>query len=209
VETELPAGQVQQVRSGEDWGAWPQSFVDFHRKTGLGSYWYSSGGAADPHKVAAPIVVTVTSESDPAAEPEPAAPGAGTPPPAGPAPASPAVAGTGTKAKALAPKLGTARATRTVNRRTGTVVVTTLTCRTGPCRVTRAASVRVRIAGRVYTARLTGAKTIAGGRAERLVVRLPRAAIARLKGHRATLTVAVTVRSPAGTSTRTYRIALR
>jgi hypothetical protein len=199
VETELPAGQVQQVRSGESWGAWPQSFVDFHGKTGLGSYWYSSGGAADPYKVAAPIVVTVTGESDP--EPAPAAP----------APGSPAVAGTGTKAKAkaLAPKLGTARATRTVNRRTGTAVITTLTCRTGPCRVTRAASVRFRIAGRISTARLTGAKTIAGGRAERLAVRLPRTAIARLKGHRATVTVPITVRSPAGTTTRTYRITLR
>ena len=48
VEVDIPAGQAQQVRSGDDWGAWPQSFVDFQTKTGLGSYWYSSGGAADP-----------------------------------------------------------------------------------------------------------------------------------------------------------------
>jgi hypothetical protein len=205
VETELPAGQVQQVRTGEGWGAWPQSFVDFHLKTGLGSYWYSSGGAADPYKVAAPIVVTVTGEDDPA--PAPAAPAAETPAP--PAPAGPAVAAAGAQAKVLSPRLGSARATRTVNRRTGLALVTTLTCRTGPCRITRAATVRIRIAGRTYTARLTGARTIAGGRAERLAVRLPRAALARLKGHRATLTVPVTVRSPAGTSTRTFRITLR
>lgn len=48
VEVTVP-GTAQQ-RTGEGWGAWPQPFVDVHQKTGLASYWYSSGGAADPYK---------------------------------------------------------------------------------------------------------------------------------------------------------------
>jgi hypothetical protein len=203
VEVDLPAGQAQQLRSGEDWGAWPQSFVDFQVQTGLGSYWYSSGGAADPYKASSPIVLTVTGESD--ETPAPADPG--TPPPAAPAPPTPSVPGT--PPKALAPKLGTTRVTRTVDRRTGTVLIARLTCRTGPCRVTRAATIRVRIAGRVYVTRLTGAKTINSFKASKLMLRLPRAALARLKGRGTVLTVPVTVRSPAGTVTRTFHITLR
>lgn len=42
------------------WGSWPQSFVDFQQATGLGSYWYSSGGAADDEKPQDPISVSWT-----------------------------------------------------------------------------------------------------------------------------------------------------
>jgi hypothetical protein len=213
VAVDAGAGQVQQARTGDGWGAWPQAFVAFQAQTGLGSYWYSSGGAADARKAPAPIVVTVTGAREP--EPEPEDPGAGTPPPAAPAPPAaipPAgpIGGAGVVApKALAPRLGTARATRTVDRRTASVLIATLTCRTGPCRITRPASVRARIAGRAYTVRLRGGKTIAGQHAARLVATLPRAALARLAGRRVTLTVPVTVRSPAGKSTRTFRIVVR
>jgi hypothetical protein len=53
----LPAGQTQQSRSGADWGAFPQDFVDFHTETGQAAYWFSSGGQADAAKVAAPITI--------------------------------------------------------------------------------------------------------------------------------------------------------
>lgn len=55
------------------WGAFPQSFVDFQAETGQGSYWYASGGARDPHKVAAPLAVSWD-----AAEPQSAAVGGST-----------------------------------------------------------------------------------------------------------------------------------
>ncbi len=42
------------------WGAWPQSFVDFQQQTGLGAYWYTSGGFADQHKPQEPVSATWT-----------------------------------------------------------------------------------------------------------------------------------------------------
>lgn len=62
-------GGVEQVRTGPYWGSFPKSFVDFQQTTGLGAYWYSSGGAADPYKPALPITV----DTDPAVQPAPAA----------------------------------------------------------------------------------------------------------------------------------------
>ena len=51
---------VQQVRSGKHWGSWPQSFVTYQQRTGQGSYWYSSGGQTDVHKVPLPLEVDNT-----------------------------------------------------------------------------------------------------------------------------------------------------
>jgi len=51
-------GATPQVTSGPSWGAFPQSFVDFQQLTGQASYWYSSGGAADAKKAAAPVYVS-------------------------------------------------------------------------------------------------------------------------------------------------------
>jgi len=43
------------------WGSWPQSFVDFQQHTGLGTYWYTSGGSsADAKKPQEPISVSYT-----------------------------------------------------------------------------------------------------------------------------------------------------
>ncbi|MDG4792754.1 hypothetical protein [Micromonospora sp. WMMD1082] len=60
VEYEPPAGSggTPQNRTGAGWGSWPSSWVDFHYETGLTSYWYSSGGAADPYK--APSALTIS-----------------------------------------------------------------------------------------------------------------------------------------------------
>lgn len=57
VEVNVPAGTAPQARAGAGWGAWPQPLVDFHVQTGLASYWYSSGGSADPYKAPQPFVV--------------------------------------------------------------------------------------------------------------------------------------------------------
>ncbi|UOR03191.1 hypothetical protein MUN77_07880 [Leucobacter allii] len=58
VEVEIPAGQgTPQDRTVSGWGSWPQSVVDFHIASGLSSYWYSSGGAADPTKAATAFTV--------------------------------------------------------------------------------------------------------------------------------------------------------
>ncbi|MDR2254340.1 MAG: hypothetical protein LBD97_10900 [Bifidobacteriaceae bacterium] len=48
---------VSQTTTGDYWGSFPQSFVDFQQVTGQSSYWYSSGGSQDPKKVAVPVSV--------------------------------------------------------------------------------------------------------------------------------------------------------
>ena len=65
---EVDAGSVgtPQSRTGE-WGSWPKDFVAFHAETGQSSYWYSSGGMADPKKVAAPL--TLRFDTSPSATP--------------------------------------------------------------------------------------------------------------------------------------------
>lgn len=72
VEVTLPGDVTPQVRTGTGWGAWPQEMVDFQLQTGLSSYWYSSGGSADPKKVPAEVVVDFTDAEEVAGpEPEP------------------------------------------------------------------------------------------------------------------------------------------
>lgn len=53
-----PAGGTPQNWDVADRGAFPQSFVDAMSSLGSGSYWYSSGGAADAHKVALPLTLS-------------------------------------------------------------------------------------------------------------------------------------------------------
>ncbi|MFI5425852.1 Ig-like domain-containing protein [Aeromicrobium sp. UC242_57] len=57
VDIDVPSDRAAQDTTSAGWGSWPQAFVDFHFDTGLSSYWYSSGGAADPLK--APTALTV------------------------------------------------------------------------------------------------------------------------------------------------------
>lgn len=49
---EVTTAGTPQNRTAASWGSFPQSIVDFNNKTGQSSYWDSSGGAADPKKVA-------------------------------------------------------------------------------------------------------------------------------------------------------------
>lgn len=44
-------GATPQATEGSTWGSWPQQWVDFQVKTGLDSYWYSSGSDKDADKV--------------------------------------------------------------------------------------------------------------------------------------------------------------
>ncbi|MCD4549018.1 InlB B-repeat-containing protein [Schaalia sp. lx-260] len=53
-----PPNGATQVRSGANWGSWPQDFVDFQGETGQAPYWYSSGGAADARKIPQEIGIT-------------------------------------------------------------------------------------------------------------------------------------------------------
>lgn len=70
VRVDVPADAPPQVRSGADWGSFPQSFVDFHAATGQQAFWYSSGGARDGAKPASPLTVSYEA-SDPAEPPAP------------------------------------------------------------------------------------------------------------------------------------------
>lgn len=58
-----PAEAPQVLKTGANtsyWGSWPQSFVNFQNATGLGTYWYTSGGAADAKKPQEPVTVSYT-----------------------------------------------------------------------------------------------------------------------------------------------------
>lgn len=203
-EVDLPAGQVQQLRSGEDWGAWPQSFVDFQVQTGLGSYWYSSGGAADPYKAPSPIVLTVTGESD--EEPPPGDPG--TPPPAAPVP--PVETRPAPKAPAKRAAIALLKGTRHSDayRR---VALATLTCPAGgrTCTVSAPKRVTVRIAGKSYSLTVIVPKTIASGKKATLRVRLPKAAASLFKGRAAKLSVKLTIAAQGTKATRTVTVTVR
>lgn len=63
-----PGDGVSQVRSGDDWGAFPASFLAAMQRLGSAAYWYSSGGSADAHKVALPLTVSY-SASEPVKPP--------------------------------------------------------------------------------------------------------------------------------------------
>lgn len=58
VEITAPANSGEQVRTGDDWGSFPQAFVNFQAKVGTAQYWYSSGGAADVRKPTNPLSVS-------------------------------------------------------------------------------------------------------------------------------------------------------
>lgn len=84
VAVSTPAGAAAQVREGDDWGSFPQDFIDFQGRTGQAAYWYSSGGAADARKPATTLYVSydaasalVPTEERPPAQDTPAQGGTG------------------------------------------------------------------------------------------------------------------------------------
>ncbi|HMR49356.1 MAG TPA: HtaA domain-containing protein [Arachnia sp.] len=68
---------TNQVTTGANAGAFPEDYVAFHDLTGQSSYWYSSGGAADPKKPATPLAIAwdVEAGSEPGNPGEPGEPG--------------------------------------------------------------------------------------------------------------------------------------
>lgn len=87
VRHDAPRPGVEQVRSGAAWGAFPASFLAYMDRVGSAAFWYSTGGAADPHKVPAPLAVAY--DSGAVAPPEPTEgpqPPAEEPPPPAPSP---------------------------------------------------------------------------------------------------------------------------
>lgn len=85
----VPEDQTPQVTTGSGWGAWPQEFLDFHFASGLSSYWYSSGGAADAKKPPLPLAVDFTGSDPVVTEPTPEPTPTPTPTPTPSAPADP------------------------------------------------------------------------------------------------------------------------
>lgn len=74
IEIEAAEGFAPQNRTTPGWGSWPAGFVGFHFATGLSSYWYSSGGAADSKKSPSPITFAYSEDGgpvDPGPQPEP------------------------------------------------------------------------------------------------------------------------------------------
>lgn len=63
VTAELPADAPAQVRTGEHWGAFPQSFLDFQQDTGQLAYWYSSGASRDAAKPATTLYVSYEADA--------------------------------------------------------------------------------------------------------------------------------------------------
>lgn len=68
VAVELETGT--QKRDAKGWGAFPQGWVSFMEQVGTASFWYTSGGFADPNKE--PLPVTVAWHADRAVAPTPA-----------------------------------------------------------------------------------------------------------------------------------------
>lgn len=60
-----------QVRTGNNWGSFPQAFVDFQEKSGQASYWYSTGGSRDVAKAASTLYISYTPENPVLAVPPP------------------------------------------------------------------------------------------------------------------------------------------
>lgn len=54
---EVVSARGTQNREKDGWGSFPQDFIDFQDRTGQAQYWFTSGGAADGRKVAAPFTI--------------------------------------------------------------------------------------------------------------------------------------------------------
>jgi hypothetical protein len=64
IEVEAGGPSAEQKQSGDGWGSFPQSWIDFNVETGQAAYWYSSGGMADPKKTAAPVEISYAESTE-------------------------------------------------------------------------------------------------------------------------------------------------
>ena len=99
---QVDAAESPQIRVLPGWGSWPVSHVRAMERLGLGAFWYTTGGAADVRKPAAPVVVaygtgtapTTTSTTPPTTAAPTTAPPSAVPPTTAPS-AAPTTAGSG------------------------------------------------------------------------------------------------------------------
>ncbi len=190
VEAALPVGATPQDRTVAGWGAWPQAFVDFHLSSGLASYWYSSGGAADQHKRPDPFTVDFDGDAPPV-DPPPADPG----PNPQPHP-KPELRPASIVPFAQPQTVGGKRLAR----------LATLACpRAATCKVTAPKRVTVKIVGKRYRLAVLAPAKIASGKRATLRVRLPKAAAERLRGRRATVRLDIAITANGERTSRKLR----
>lgn len=218
VEVTLPTGMTQN-RSTAGWGAWPQSFVDFQLLTGLSSYWYSSGGGADPKKPPLPFAVEFEAGAAPPTEPPPG-PGPEGPlvtPPSPPAQSTPPAGGGVSAPGQTAAAAGPTRPARIALPggsheldRSGRAQVATLACPpgAGACEVIVPERVAVRIAGKRYLLAVLAPSRLAAGKSAAVRVRLPRAARTALGADRVTLRLRIVVRAGERVAKRDGRVTI-
>lgn len=214
-----------QNRTNPGWGAWPQSFVDFQLDSGLSSYWYSSGGAADAKKPPLPFTVgpTATQPGGPGTPdpgtPDPGTPNPGTPDPDTTGPVTPtpgtpdpgtpnpgtpgpgtAPTGTSTPATTMPSVALPKQRARTLDARRRLAVATVTCAKGGPaCRIVAPKSVKVTIGGKRYPARVVASRSVRAGKQAAVRLQLTKAAANRLKGR--TLKASVKLRITAGKAT--------
>jgi len=198
VEVTVPPGKTPQDRSGAGWGAWPQPFVDYHVETGLYSYWYSSGGAADPLKAPLPFAVDFAGADPPAVDDGPDDKGKGGG--GGPEPKAPPVP--------VPPSIGAIKDVQEVGGKRRAKVATLSCPGTSPCVVKAPRNAPVRIAGRTYWAAVYAPRQIAAGASATVRARLAPAALRALGAGRATLRVQLQVRSDEGVARLLARVPL-
>ncbi|MDO8186857.1 HtaA domain-containing protein [Conexibacter sp. JD483] len=203
VEVALPGDQPAQVRDGDGWGAWPQAFVDFHTRTGLGSYWYTSGSAFDSFKAPHPFVVDFSGASAPPIEQPPVR---RDPPQVDPPRVDPPVVPPPAPRAVVPGSVAGARGVRTIDGKR-VVTVATLVCpRAAPCTVRAPRNVTVTIAGKRFALAVVAPKSIRAGRRGALRLRLSRAAARRLAGRTATVRLRVTIATGGRAVTRTVTV---
>jgi hypothetical protein len=132
------------------------------------------GGSSTPTQTTTDPVTTPVAGDAPSQTPAPVAAANPPAPPAG----GPAV-----KAGAKQARLGTSRA----------VSVASVACAAGPCRVVVPKSVRVRIGGELFTVKVSAPATLKTGQTASVRIVLPKAALQKLRGHRASVKVRVVV----------------
>lgn len=202
-------GAEPQVRTGPGWGAWPQSFVDFQLETGLSSYWYSSGGAADPDKPPLPLTVKLDGGIPPAEPPIEKDPGSGGGSGGGgtdPAPSPNPEQKEEPKAK---PAKVEVPKTAALDGR-GTAKVATVDCPAGgsACEVLAPDRLMKRIGGKRYVIGVTVPAKVKAGAEAPVKVRLSKGARAALGDGRLKLRLRIVVRSGGQVTTKVVAVTI-
>ncbi len=209
----VPQGATPQNRTTPGWGSWPEEFVGFQLETGLSSYWYSSGGAADPKKPPLPLTVDFEGAAPPASEPKDEAvpgdsdtkPGGGAPDQAAP---QPTVPGPGPGAKPNPARLSVLKGPQKLDAR-GVTTLAKIACPKGAaCRLVVPERTAKRIAGKRYLLDVLAPEKIAPGKTATVKVKLPKAAREALGAGKLTLRVPVVVRAGTAVSKVTLKVTI-